>query len=191
MVFGKRNAAPRTYTEAQLFDYAVGALGRRARTVAEIKRLMRTKLGPQPEAEQLVEAVTLRLKEMRYLNDTIYATSYSANRRDNEKFGRIRVVQELKARGVHADVIGKTVGEVYGDVDERKLVRDFAARKRLKAPADQKQAARIFRMMARAGFSTRVISELLRNWKVEDETLAALEQEREMADTAPLPEDEL
>jgi hypothetical protein len=46
-------------------------------------------------------------------------------------------------------------------------------------------------MMARAGFSTRVISELLRNWKVEDETLAALEQEREMADTAPLPEDEL
>ena len=191
MVFGKRKTAPRTYTEAQLFDYAIGALGRRARTVAEIKRLMRTKLGPQPEAEQLVEAVTLRLKEMRYLNDTIYATSYSANRRDNEKFGRIRVVQELKARGVHSDVIGKTVGEVYGDVDERKLVRDFAARKRLKAPADQKQAARIFRMMARAGFSTRVISELLRNWKVEDETLAALEQEREMADTSPLPEDEL
>ncbi len=124
------------------------------------------------------------------MNDTIYATSYSANRRDNEKFGRIRVVQELKARGVHADVIGKTVNDVYADVDERKLARDFVVRKRLKAPADQKQAARIFRMMARAGFSTRVISELLRNWKVEDETLAALEQEREMADAAPIAEDE-
>ncbi len=62
MAFGKRKSPPRTYTEAQLLDYAVGALGRRARTVAEIKRLMRTKLGQQPEAEQLVEAVTLRLR---------------------------------------------------------------------------------------------------------------------------------
>ena len=27
MAFGKRKTSPRTYTEAQLFDYAVGALG--------------------------------------------------------------------------------------------------------------------------------------------------------------------
>jgi regulatory protein len=186
----KKSATKKVYTEAELYDYAVGALGRRMRTVAELKRLMRTRVAHQPESESLVEAVTARLKEQRYLNDTSYATYYSASRRDNEKFGRIRVVQDLKAKGVHADVIGKTVTEVYSEVDEEKLARDFASRKRLKAPKDQKEAARIFRMMARAGFASRTIIKLLRNWHVEDETLSALELEREMADQAPLPEDE-
>lgn len=186
----KKSAAKKIYTEDTLYEYAVGALGRRARTVAEIKRLMRSRAGHQPECEALVEAVTARLKEQRYLNDTSYASSYSAYRRDTEKFGRLRVVQDLKAKGVHPDVIGKTVGETYGEVDEQKLAREFAERKRLKQPADQKQAARIFRMMARAGFSSRIIVNLLRNWKVEDETLSALEQEREMAEETHSLEDE-
>ncbi len=178
----KNRAARKIYTENTLYEYAVGALGRRMRTVAEIKRLMRTRAAQQPDCDALVEAVTARLKEQRYLNDTFYATSYSASRRDSEKFGRMRVVQELKARGVHPEVIGKAVEESYGGIDEQKLAREFAERKRLTEPKDQKAAARIFRMMARAGFSTRVIVKMLRNWRVEDETISALEQEREMAE---------
>ena len=181
----KKSAAIKTYTESALYEYAVGALGRRMRTVAELKRLMRARAAHQPDCDVLVEAVTARLKEQRYLNDTSYATSYSTNRRDSEKFGRIRVVQELKAKGVHPEVIGRAVGETYGEVDEQKLAGDFARRKRLKQPQDQKQAARIFRMLARAGFSSRAILQLLRNWRVEDETLSALEQEREMAELSP------
>jgi regulatory protein len=186
----KKSAVKKNYTEAALYDYAVGALGRRMRTVAELKRLMRARAAHQPDCDALVEAVTTRLKQQRYLNDTSYASSYSASRRDNEKFGRMRVVQELKARGVHPDVIAKTVSETYGEVDEQKLVREFAERKRLKQPSGQKEAARIFRRMARAGFSSRAIVQLLRNWQVEDDTLSALEQEREMAALLPPDEDE-
>jgi regulatory protein len=187
----KKSAAKKIYTEGTLYEYAVGALGRRARTVAELKRLMRTRAGNQPDCEALVEAVTARLKEQRYLNDTSYASAYSAYRRDTEKFGRMRVVQDLRAKGVHPDVIGKTVEETYGEIDEQELGRQFADRKRLKQPKDQKEAARIFRMMVRAGFSTRIIVNLLRNWKVEDETLGALEQEREMAEDSHSSEDDL
>jgi regulatory protein len=186
----KKSGAKKIYTEAALYQYAVGALGRSMRTVAELKRLMRTRAGHQPDCDVLVEAVTARLKEQQYLNDTSYASAYSTNRRDTEKFGRMRVVQDLKAKGVHPDVISKTVGETYSEVDEQKLAREFAERKRLKQPKDQKEAARIFRMLARAGFSTRAIVILLRNWKVEDETLSALEQEREMSEQTPPLEDE-
>ena len=56
---------------------------------------MRTRAAHQPDCEALVEAVTARLKEQRYLNDTSYATSYSAYRRDTEKFGPMRVVAGL------------------------------------------------------------------------------------------------
>lgn len=184
----KKSATPQTYTEDTLYDYAVGALARRMRTVAELKRLMRARAGHQPDCGALVEAVTARLKQQRYLNDTSYASCYSASRRDTEKFGRMRVVQELKARGVHPDVIEKTVGESYAGVNEQTLARQFAERKHLKQPKDRKEAARIFRTMARAGFSSRAIMQLLRKWKVEDETLAALEQEREMAALAPADE---
>jgi regulatory protein len=185
----KKSAVKKICTEASLYEYAVGALGRRMRTVAELKRLMRTRAGDQPDCDALVEAVTARLKEQRYLNDTSYASSYSTYRRDTEKFGRLRVVQDLKAKGVHPDVIDKTVGETYSEVDEQKLMREFVERKRLKQPKDPKEAARIFRRMVRAGFSSRAIVSLLRNWKVEDETLAAFEQEREMGET-PSFEDE-
>jgi regulatory protein len=186
----KKSTVQRTYTEDALYNYAVGALGRRMRTVAELKRLMRARAGHQHDCDALVEAVTARLKEQRYLNDTSYASSYSVSRRDNQKFGPMRVVQELKARGVHPEVIEKTVAETYGEVDEQKLVSEFAERKRLTQPSDRKQAARIFRRMARAGFSSRVIVQWLRTRQVEDETLSALEQEREMAALSPPDEDE-
>ena len=38
----KRTA--KTYDEESLYEYAVGALGRQMRTVAEIKRLMRNRV---------------------------------------------------------------------------------------------------------------------------------------------------
>ena len=130
----KKSAARKIYTESTLYEYAVGALGRRMRTVAELKRLMRSRAAHQPDCEVLVEAVTARLKDQHYLNDTGYATSYSAYRRDTEKFGRLRVAQDLKAKGVHPDVIGKAIGEAYSEVDEQKLARQFIERKRLKQP---------------------------------------------------------
>lgn len=175
MAFGRREK--KSYDEASLYEYAVGALGRKMRTVAELKRLMRTRVGHQSDGDTLIESVISRLKEQRYLNDSQYAASYSALRKDNEKFGRMRVVQDLKAKGVHGDVIDKAVSATYSGVNEEQLARAFLFRKRAKKPADQKSAARIFRMLARAGFSTRAIVSILRKWEVEDETLTLLEQE--------------
>lgn len=172
-----RSRPAKTYDASSLYEYAVGALGRRMRTVAEIKRLMRNRVAKQENGQDLIEAVVQKLKEQRYLNDTNYAAAYSSLRKDNEKFGRMRVVSDLKAKGVHSDVIEKTVGAAYEGVDEEKLARDFLARKRLKKPEDQKRVARIFRTMVRAGFSVRVIIRILKNWDVDDEVLSAMESE--------------
>src|SRR5512140_2045802 len=92
---------PKTYDEAALYEYAIGALGRQMRSVAEIKRLMRQRVARQDGGEALIERVVARLKDQKYLNDAQYAAAYSSYRKDNEKFGRMRVVTELKAKGVH------------------------------------------------------------------------------------------
>src|SRR3974390_537000 len=104
-----------SYSEDELYEYAVAALARRMRTVAEMKRLMRARIeDPESEyAETLVGLVTRRLKDQGYLNDSNYAAYYSSMRRDNQKFGRGRVITELKTRGVHASVIEKAVESTY------------------------------------------------------------------------------
>jgi regulatory protein len=173
----------KSYSEDELYQYAVGALARRMRTVAELKRLMRARV-EEAESEYgqtLIELVIRRLKDQGYLNDAQYAASYSTLRRDNQKFGRMRVITELKTRGVHGALIEKAVNVAYEDVNEEKQARDYLRRKRLEKPQDQKQAARIFRQLARAGFGTKTIFSILKRWDVDDETLSALEEERESA----------
>ncbi len=163
--------------EPGLYEYAVGALARRMRSVAEMKRLLRPRVTPDAAGDALVEAVVRRLKDYNYLNDSVYAATFTTTRKENEKLGRRRVVTELKARGVHGDVIEKAVGAAYQGVSEEKLARAFLARKRLRKPSTQKDAARIFRALTRAGFATGVIFRILKKWDVEDEVLTALESE--------------
>ena len=51
------------YDEAMLYEYAIGALGRKMRTVAELKRLMRERVKHQEEIGQLlVEVVIAKLE---------------------------------------------------------------------------------------------------------------------------------
>src|SRR5205085_7684857 len=139
--------------ESELYEYAVGALARRMRSVAELKRLLRQRVEIDTEiGRTLVELVTRRLKDQGYLNDAKYAAAYSAFRRDNEKFGRRRVSTDLKVKGVVGEVLDKAIESTYAEVDEEKQAREYLRRKRLKKPQDRKQAARVFRQLMRAGF---------------------------------------
>jgi len=173
----RRRSEPSTV--AELYQYAVGALGRRMRSVAELKRLLRQRANvPGAEAvETMIQVVIDKLKEQRYLNDTQYAAAFSTLRRENDKFGPRRVANELKRKGVHGDIIEKTVTAAFTGVDEETQARQYLAHKRLTKPSDARQAQRLFRTLARAGFSTRTILHILKHWEVDEELLSALEAE--------------
>jgi regulatory protein len=165
-------------TENELYEYAVGALGRRMRTVAELKRLLRPRVEAETEIGQtLVELVIRRLKDQGYLNDAKYAAAFSSFRRDNEKFGRRRVITDLKTKGVHGELIEKAVASAYDEVNEEKQAREYLKKKRLTKPSNQKEAARIFRNLMRAGFGAKTIFAILKKWDVDEEMLSALEEE--------------
>lgn len=166
------------YSEDELYEYAIGALGRRMRTVAELKRLLRMRVEAETEYGQtLVELIIRRLKDNGYLNDSQYAATFTALRRDNQKFGKRRIITDLKAKGMHSDVIDKAVDSAFEEVNEEKQARAYLRRKRLVKPKDQKGTARVFRQLARAGFSTRIIFTILKRWDVPDEILTELENE--------------
>jgi regulatory protein len=165
-------------TESELYEYAVTALARRMRTTAELKRLLRRRVNAETEiGRTLVELVTRRLKDQGYLNDVKYAAVYSALRRDNERFGRRRVISDLKAKGVHGEVLDKAVESAFAEIDEQKQAREYLRRKRIEKPNDKKQAARVFRQLARAGFRSDTIFGILRKWDLDEEFLLALNEE--------------
>jgi regulatory protein len=162
-----------------LYEYAVGALSRHMRSVAELKRLLRQKNIEGDDREAVIEAVIRKLKDQKYLNDADFAAQYTSYRKSNEKFGKLRVITDLKQKGVHGEVIERAIATAYEDVNEEQLAREHLARKRMKKPASQKESARIYRALARAGFSSRVIFKVLKQWDVDDDTLTALSEETE------------
>lgn len=161
--------------ENALYNYALRMLGQQMRTVAELKRLLRRRIEPGEAGQATLEAVVARLKERSYLNDSGYAQDYAKLRQENSSFGRRRVQQDLIRKGVHADVIAKTLDAAYEGVGEEELARRHLERKRIRKPANEKEAARVARMLIRAGFSPGVIVRILKKWDIDDSALAAVE----------------
>ena len=103
MAFERRTRKPPTpLDQLELYDYAVKALGRSMRTVAQLKRLMRGKVEAGETGEQKIAAVVARLHEHRYLDDAAFAAAYTRLRQENDSFGRRRVELELGRRGIAA-----------------------------------------------------------------------------------------
>jgi regulatory protein len=158
--------------EAGLFEYAVRMLGRRMRTVRDLRRLMKARALEGAEGERAIDAVVARLVELNYLSDTRFAADYTRMRKEGEKFGRRRVQQDLVGKGVASELVGAAVGAAYEGVDEVGLAREYIARKRMKQPAGvnrEKETARTMGRLLRAGFSAGTVFEVLREWGVEVE----------------------
>ncbi len=156
--------------EAGLFEYAVGALSRKMRTVRDLRRLMKPRAEEGDAGERAMDAVVARLKELKYLSDTRFAEDYTRVRKEHEKFGRRRVQQDLMQKGVHKELVATTLEAAYEDVDEVALARQYIARKRMKQPSGanaQKETVRAMNRLMRAGFSSGAIFKVLREWNVE------------------------
>jgi regulatory protein len=182
MAFARSKKKREPLAEAALFEYAVGALARKMRTVRDLKRLMRTRAEEGEAGERAMDRVVARLKDLNYLSDTRFAADYTRLRKENEKFGRRRVQQDLVQKGVHKELIASTLSKAYDDVDEVALAREYIARKRMKRPEGEdakKQAARVMGRLMRAGFSSGAIFKVLREWDVEVDEVEEPEIEEE------------
>ncbi len=165
-------SGPKQFSDEQsLYDYAVVALGRRMRTVAQLRQLLRRHVEKDAAAAALIDAVVSRLKSHNYLSDDRFAAEYSTQRKQSQRFGRRRVAQDLLQKGVPSAVVAREVEAAYAETDEETQARAFLSRKRITKPADKRAEARLFRMLARAGFSTAVVVRILRKWDIDVDAL--------------------
>jgi regulatory protein len=166
-------------TEAALFEYATASLGRRAQTVAELKRKLRTRVEADEAGAQKIAAVVAKLKEYRFLNDAGFAADYTRLRQTNDKLGRRRVQQGLMQKGVHPELVASTLETAYENVNEEQLARAYIERKRMAQPKDKKEAARTLRRLVAAGFAPPTIFKVLRKWVPDEESLEGLDADPE------------
>ncbi len=158
---------PEPLDEAALYQYAVGALARQMRTVAELKRLMSRRVEQGEAGQSKIAAVVARLADQHYLDDRAFASTYTRLRQENQSFGKRRVQQELSRKGVQAELVASTLETAYAQVSEEELVRRYVARKRIKKPQGEKETARLVRRLVGAGFSFAIISTLLKSWQLD------------------------
>jgi regulatory protein len=163
----KKSKPPLEY--AGLLEYAVRSLASRMKSERDLRRLMGQKALPGDEGREAIDRVIVKLKELGYLSDERFAADFTRLRKDNDKFGQRRVQQGLMQKGIAAPLVKNALGTAYEDVDEVALAREYVARKRMKAPEGdrekkQKETAKAMRRLIAAGFSTKTVWKVLRDW---------------------------
>lgn len=96
---------PRPLRDRQhAWNYLLNLLARQSYTVAEL----RTKLTRRGVAAPLAEELLARLEELELVNDETFASHYVATRRTVR--GRLALRQELRRKGVAADIVEVRLG---------------------------------------------------------------------------------
>jgi regulatory protein len=178
--------------EAGLFEYAVGVLARRMRTERDLRRLMKLRAEEGEAGVRAIDAAVIRLKELNYLSDTRFAEDYTRVRKEHEKFGKRRVQQDLMQKGVGRELVSSTLETAYEDVDEVVLARQYIARKRMRQPSGanaKKETVRAMNRLLRAGFSSRAIYKVLREWELPEDAIEGIEAGAADAEASVEPEE--
>lgn len=128
---------------------AMWHLNRSMKTAAQIEQVLARKAF----TEEYINTTVERLKELRLLNDPLYAEYYVASRSSSK--GKRAIQFELSRKGVDKEDIESAL-EAVSDDDEHETAVRFAEKKARQMPASLDEAAKVRRLvgaLARRGFS--------------------------------------
>lgn len=151
-------------TEVRIRDAALSLLSHRARTRSELRRRLLAK-GFRPAR---VDPVLDRLEARGLLDDAAVAAAFVRDRLRHRPRGRVRLAQELRAKGVGADLAERVVETVLEDEEitetelARRVVEGWLKRQGATtlegllaprgAPQAEKARRRLYGYLARRGF---------------------------------------
>jgi regulatory protein len=128
-------------------DLSYRYLGRRDRTVAEMRRHLEAKR-VEPDT---IEAAIAELGEQGYLDDARFAQRFVADRRTLDDWGSERIERKLQAAGVARELIAAALagGEEH---DELQVAVEVLARKFPVVPETDRDRERALGFLVRKGY---------------------------------------
>jgi regulatory protein len=147
-------------------DLAYRYLGRRDRTVLEVRRHLEGKR-VEPSA---IDAALGELAEAGYLDDARYARRFTEDRRELDDWGADRIARRLQAVGVGEEDVAAALGGRDPDAE-----RDAAVallRRRLRAaPESDRERERALGILVRKGYDLDLAYEAVRAFEREPEAV--------------------
>jgi regulatory protein len=131
----------------------------RPRSHAELEQKLREK----GFKEAVIEAVLADLEHLGYVNDRQFAGQWAAGRLRLRGFGRRRIEQELRRKGISQEVIREAISEAVPPDDEREAAAK-AAEKKLRtmlSVAPDVRRRRLAGFLERKGFSSEITRSIL------------------------------
>src|SRR5580658_6456757 len=180
MAFQKR---ARKLASEELFEYAVKCLGVRAYSIGDLKSKLRMRAANPSDVDDRIG----RLKDIGYLNDQRFAENYAVARVENEGFGRMRVLNDLRSRRVSGQMAEQAVEHAIGDKSEAELIDAFIERRMHSVAAggpieDERKLAAAYRKLRRAGFTSGPILAALKRIAARPEELEEPPEEEDVDD---------
>ena len=144
-------------------QWALRALGRRMHTAYEI----RAGLSKRGFADEAVSSVVEELVRVGYINDLDFARAWVTSRSVHQLHGRLRLLRDLRQKGVPDEVAESVLKESFPDEDEVVIAIKAAEKKMRTLKATGRTAAKatgakgrdaLYRHLRSRGFTTRAIS---------------------------------
>ena len=134
-------------SDERALELAVGHLGKRDRTEAEIRR----HLAGKGVGERAAEAAVAELVRMGYLDDARYARTFAEDRRALDAWGPERIERRLLELGVDREHISAAIGERDG-ASELEGALELLRRRLRVVPASERDRERALGMLVRKGY---------------------------------------
>ena len=149
--------APELAELERALAYAHRAIARREQTVAQVRALLERRGVEAATADAAVE----ELVGTGLVDDARFARHFAGDKRDLEQWGSTRIARELHERGIGADQIAAVVGE-NDRRDELDTARVLLERRLPRAPQDDRERDRAWRLLVRRGYEPELAYEAVR-----------------------------
>ncbi|HZS44198.1 MAG TPA: regulatory protein RecX [Blastocatellia bacterium] len=140
-------------------------LGAKSRSEKELRdRLLEKRWDESAAMQAAVDKVIARLKELRYIDDRLYAYDYAHSRVAVRPLGKARVARDLARKKVSRQVADEAMNLVFDETSEENLI-DKAIERRVRirgTPATREEAKKLFDHLLRLGFSYELVSSKVR-----------------------------
>jgi regulatory protein len=141
-------------------ELAVGHLGKRDRTAAEIRR----HLAGREVSEPAAEAAVAELVRMGYLDDARYARVFAEDRRTLDAWGPERIERRLVELGVDREHIAAALGERDGET-ELAAALELLRRRCRTVPVNERERERALGMLVRKGYDLELAYDAVRAYE--------------------------
>jgi regulatory protein len=142
--------------QERAIELAYRAVGRRERTVAEVRTMLERKR-VEPAA---IDAAVAELMAAGLLDDARYARRFAEDKRELDRWGSERIARELHRRGVAPELIEPAVADRSREAELQTAM--MLLEQRLPPPQNDRERDRAWRLLVRRGYDTELAYEAVR-----------------------------